>query len=230
LVLWAEIYEVAPPQKVAWARRFSVSTSARSVLQDPKHLVSISEAREEQRKLIMGHDNIQTVTRIPVRIFSAGTSGEIAPLIFLEQSVEGVLSPHHERRAGITVGVTSVKGTMQGWSVGASFAQLLGRSEPSLSQPDLYLRVAATYMRLEGSGAAVFSQNQLDVNKLINATDDPRASLMAYQIGLEAHVKYSFGLAAFIEYIPALNSSQLIETQHFIFPFHTIGVSGVFQW
>ena len=119
---------------------------------------------------------------------------------------------------------------MQGYSLGATFSQLLGRQEPSLTQPDVYLRVAAVYMRLEGPGSAVFSQNQLDINKLVNTNDDPRASLMAYQLGLEVHAKYRFGLGAFIEYIPALDGSQMIATRKALIPFHSVGVSGVFLW
>ena len=235
LVLWAEIYEVAAPQRVVWSRRFSTATDARSLLREPGHLVSISEAREEQHKLMTGHDNIQFVTRFPVRTFAAGSVGvgsqvEIPPLIFLEQSVEAVVSPHRDRRAGISVGLTSVKDSMQGWSLGASYAELLGRSEPSLTQPDVYLRVAAVYLRLEGPGAALFSQNQIDVNHLINTDDSPKASLMAYQIGLEAHVKNRFGLSAFIEYIPVLDDSQVIATRHLLIPFHSVGVAGVFLW
>jgi len=235
LVLWAEIYEVAPPQRIAWSRRYSTSTSARALLRDPNHLVSISEAREEQHKLMTGHDNIQGVTRIPVRTFAAGTltqgsAVEIPPLVFLEQSIEGVLGPHRNRRVGMSLGLTSVKDSMQGWSLGASYAQLLGRNEPSLTQPDVYLRAAAVYMRLEGPQAALFGQNQIDVNHILNSTDPPRASLMAYQLGLEVFAKYRFGLGAFIEYIPVLNSNQAIATRNAIVPYHSLGFTGVFLW
>lgn len=236
LVLWAEIYEVAPPQRVLWAQRYSHSTSARSVLRDPNHLVSIGEAREEQKRLIAGRETIQAVTRFPIRTFAGkkdnrSGANEISPLIFLEQSFESVLSPRRNRRAGLSVGVTSIKGSMQGWSFGASFAQLLFRNEPSLTEPDVYVRAAVNYLRLEGSGAAVFSKNQIDVNKLINSGDDPRASLTAFQLGLEAHVKYRFGFNVFFEYIPVLDSSPTIETRkEILIPIHSIGVAGVFLW
>lgn len=235
LVLWAEIYEVAPPQRVVWSRRFSTQTSARALLREPGHLVSVAEAREEQKRLMTGHDRVQTATRFVVRTFAPGNSGvgnqvEIAPLLFLEQSIDGVLSPNRNKRVGLTAGLTSVKGSMQGWSLGLGYSQLIGRSEPSLYQPDLYFRVAATYLRLEGPGAGIYSANQLDIAKMIDATEDPRASLMSYQIGLELFAKYRFGIGAFLEYTPALDSSPTIATRHALVPYHSIGVTGVFLW
>lgn len=237
LHLWAEIYETKPPQKVVWSRRFSQKTSARSVLQEPTQLMSIPAARAEQRRLIEGRDTLQAVTRFPVRTFSGqstgGTgqqAGEVAPLLFLEQSLEATLSPRRNTRAGLSLGLTSIKGSLQGWSFGTSYQHLLFRNEPSLSDPDIYLRLAAVFMRLEGPGAAVFSQNQIDVNKLLNNNDDFRASLTAFQIGFETHIKYRFGLSAFVEYIPVLDSSQVIATQRFLIPFHSVGIAGVFLW
>ena len=234
LLLWAEIYEIAAPQRVVWAQRFAQSTSARTILREPTHLVSINEARLEQTRLIAGRDTLSTVTRFPIRIFSgkSNDSGktEIPPLIFLEQAFEASVSPHNDRRAGLALGITSIKGSMQGWSLGTYFQQLLLRPEPSLSQPDLYLHIGVNYLRLEGPGAAVFGGNQIDVNHLVNTNDDPRASLTTFQVGLEAHVKYRFGFSAFLEYIPALDSSQLISTQHLLIPFHSIGVAGMFLW
>ena len=235
LVLWAEIYEVKPPQRVVWSQRYSHRTSARTVLQQPSKLVSIAEARAEQEKLIQGRDSIEAVTRFPVRTFAGkqsggGVAGEVPPLLFLEHSLEATLSPRKNRRAGLSIGVTSIKGSLQGWSFGTSFQQLLFRNEPSLTDPDIYLRLAAVFMRLEGPGSAVFSQNQIDVNKLLNNDDDFRSSLTTFQIGLETHVKYRFGFSAFIEYIPVLESSDVIATRSFIVPYHSVGVAGVFLW
>jgi len=234
LALWAEIYEIASPQRVVWAKRYSTSTSSRALLQDPNHLVSISEAREEQRKIIAGHDSMQTITRFPVRTFAAAsnanTTAEIPPVIFLEQWLEGIMGPHRNRRAGVGFGLTSIKDAMQGWSLGASYAQLLFRDEPSLTQPDVWVRFAATYMRLEGPQAAVFGSNQLDVNHLINSDDTPRAGLMGYQLGIEVFAKNRIGLGAFVEYIPLLDSNQAIATRNILVPFHSLGVTGVFLW
>jgi hypothetical protein len=232
LILWAEIYEIQPPQKVVWARRFSESSSARTVLREPTHLVSISEAREEQRKILLGRDTLQAVTRFPIRNFSSKESekGAAAPLIFLEQSFEASLAPKYDRRAGLSVGLTSLRGTMQGWSFGAHYMQLLLRNEPSLTNPDLYVKAGVNYLRLEGPGAAVFGESQIDVARLMNNSEDPKASLTAWQIGLEARVKYRFGLGAFLEYIPALDESNVIATQRAIIPYHNFGVVGVFQW
>ena len=235
LHLWAEIYETKPPQRVVWSRRYSQKTTARSVLQEPAQLVSIQAAREEQRRLIEGRDTLQAVTRFPVRTFAGNTEGsaqaaEVPPLLFLEQSLEATLSPKRNKRVGLSLGLTSIKGTMQGWSFGTSYQHLLFRNESSLSDPDVYLRLAAVFMRLEGPGSAVFSQNQIDVNKLINSNDDFRASMTAFQIGLETHVKYRFGISAFLEYIPVLDSSQVIATRRFLIPYHSIGIAGVFLW
>ena len=234
LVLWAELYEVASPQRVVWSQRYAHATTARVLLRDPNHLISIPEAREEQKRILAGRETIQAVTRFPIRTFKgAGSTGgatQVAPLLFLDQSLEAILSPHRNKRAGLSLGVTSIKGSMQGWSFGTSYQQLLFRDEPSLTEPDLYLRAAVTFMRLEGPGAAVFSGNQIDVAHLINSNDDVRASLTTYQIGLEAHIKYRFGVSVFLEYIPQLEESQVIATQHLLIPFHSIGVSGVFLW
>ncbi len=237
LVLWAEIYEIKAPQKVVWAQRFSHRTSARSVLQEPSKLVSLAEAREEQRRLLAGRDTLQAVTRFPIRNFGTkedggggGAGAQTAPLIFLEQSLEAVLGPQRNRRAGLSIGLTSIKDTYQGWSFGAHFSQLLGRREPSLTQPDLYLRTGVVFLRLEGPGAAVFGENQIDIARLLDPTSEPKASLTAWQIGLEAHVKYRFGFSTFIEYVPLLESSNVIETRRFIVPFHSVGFAGVLFW
>lgn len=234
LALWAEIYETAPPQRIAWARRFSVETSSRAVLQEPTRLVGIPEARAEQRRLIEGRDTLQLVTRFPIRNFApkegaTGSATSITPLIFVEQSVEATLSPRRAQRAGLSVGVTSIKDSLQGWTVGAHFQQLLGRAEPSLTQPDVYLRAGVTFLRLEGPGAAPFANSQLDVAKLANDKDEPRASLTAFQLGIEAHVKYRFGFLAFVEYMPVLDNS-LIATQRLIVPVHSVGFAGVLRW
>jgi len=234
LVLWAEVYEVKAPQRVVWSRRYTQSTSARAVLQDPHHLMSLSEARAEQQRLIKGRDLLQAVTRFPIRAFAAQDQGggrnQVPPLIFLEQSLEAILTPERARRLGLGIGLTSLQGSLQGWSFGAHYAQLLGRKEPSLSQPDLYLIAGVNYLRLEGPLAAVFSQNQLDIPAILHNKEDPRASLTAWQIGIEAHVKHRFGFNVFIEYIPQLQDSQVIATQKFIVPFHAFGAAGVLLW
>lgn len=233
LILWAEIFEIAPPRKIVWAKRLSHSTSTRPLLQEPGHLVSIEQAREEQRQLLKGHDTLQAVTRFPIRNYLANATGrgaEIPPLIFLEQSFEAILLPRRNQRVGLSLGLTSLRGSLEGWSFGAHYLALLGRREPSLIHPDLYLRTGVTYLRLEGPGSLVFSQNQLDIARLANNQEEPRASLTAWQIGLEAHIKYRFGLAVFVEYVPALNESQIIRTERFLLPFHGYGFAGVFLW
>ena len=237
LVLWAEIYETAPPQRVVWSRRFAAGTSSRALLRDATHLVSVAEAREEQHRLLEGRDRIQLVTRFPIRTFASNANGpgssggtQIPPLIFIEQSFETDLSPKRNSRAGLSVGVTSIKDSLQGWSVGASYQQLLFRDSPSLNQPDLYLRAAVTYLRLDGPGAAPFAVNQVDLARIANAKDDPKASLTALQIGIETHVKYRFGFSAFVEYIPVLEGGSLIATQRLIAPVHSIGFAGVLLW
>lgn len=233
LVLWAEVYETAPPQKIVWSKRFSGATSARSVLQEPTKLVSIAEARAEQRRLLEGRDSLQAVTRFPIRTFRPKNdlaSTGLPPLIFLEQSFEAAIAPAKTQRVGLGIGLTSIQGTLQGWSFGASYMTLLGRREPSLSQPDLYFRAGVTYLRLEGPGSAVFSESQLDIPRMLSRDEEPRASMTAFQIGVEARVKYRFGLAAFIEHVPVLNQSSLIATQRVLVPFHSIGFAGVLLW
>lgn len=233
LFLRAELFETKSPQKIFWAKRFLTSTARRALLREPRRLVSIDEARAEQTRLLQGRDTIRAVTRVPVRNFVAkdkGVGSEIPPLIFLEQSFEAVLAPHYDRRLGVAAGITSIKGSHQGWSVGGYFQQLIGRPEPNLMNPDLYFRAGVNYFRLEGPGATVFSQGQLDVARLVNSKEPPRASLTSWQVGLEAHVKHRFGLSAFVEYVPVLNKSQVIETQRLLLPFHTYGVALVLQW
>jgi hypothetical protein len=85
-------------------------------------------------------------------------------------------------------------------------------------------------MRVQGPGAAPFATDQLDIAHLTDAQTDPSASLTAMQIGLEAHAKYRFGFAAFVEYIPALANSSTIATQNMIIPVHSVGFAGVFFW
>ena len=45
-----------------------------------------------------------------------------------------------------------------------------------------------------------------------------------------AQAQKTGGIAAFIEYIPVLRESDVIETSRFLIPFQSFGVAGVFFW
>ena len=232
LTLRAQIFEIAPPQKVVWARAFNSSLDSREVLRDASPLISIDEAREQQRQLLRGHESLSTNTRFEIRNFAGeGDLKTLPPLVFLSQSLEASLSPRKNRKFALEVGFTSIKSSLQGWSVGGHFSQLLGRSQPSLMEPDVYAFIGATYMSLQGPGAAPFASDILDVRTIINAQDEPVAGMTLLRAGFEALVKYRFGLDLYIEYIPVLSKSEIIKTQKsLLIPFHDFGLSLVVQW
>ena len=198
--------------------------------------MTLSEARATQDAIIHKKDPLEFVTRVSFRMFnlSGDTGGALstAPVLFLEQSIEGVLLPRRNRRMAFTVGATSIESTMSGYSVGGHFAQLLFRDEPSLSNPDLYVFAGFHFVRLRGPGAAPYAQEQLDMAKLLGDGTEPRAAIVTYRLGLETHIKNRFGFLAFIEDVPAFDKSKIIASDKFlgIIPYKDYGFGMVVRW
>lgn len=232
LVLRAQIFEMAPPQKIVWARTYSTSMSRAEVMRDKANLMSLEAAREMQQQILRGKEPLSTFTRIKIRNFQAqGSTGQVAPLIFIAQSLEATLLPQRNKKFAVEVGFSSIKNSLQGWSVGGNFAQLIGRKTPSLVDPDVYWFAGVEYMALEGPGAAPFSQKQIDVARLVNAKEDPKAGMTFLRFGLEGLIKHRFGMAVYIEHAPILEDSEIIKTQKLLFiPYQSLGVSLVAQW
>ena len=237
LVLRARIFELQGAQAIVWAKTFSTSSSARRVLRDGSNLISLTEARRQQDELLRGQDPIELTTRITVRRFEfnpgSGIDGALnaAPLPFVEQAFEGVLNPDRSSRAGLILGFTSLADSMSAWSVGGRFAWLIGRKRPSLSNPDFYGLMGFQFIRMRGPGALSFSEKQLDVNRIINTQDEPKASLVAWRLGFEAHIKHRYGFMTFLEYIPQLRDSEVYGQNVVLgIPYHDLGAGVVVRW
>ncbi len=234
LVLRAQIFELKGSQAIVWAKSYSTSMSTRRVLREATPLISLEEARKQQKELIQGRDAFEVVTRFSVRSFTLSNTafGETtAPLIFFEQSFEGVLLPNRARRAAVTVGFTSIKDSMQGFSVGGHLAQLLFGDTPSLANPDVYMFGGFHYVRLRGPGALPFGAEEMDIDNLLRERDEPKATLLMYRLGLETHIKYRYGAMAFLEYSPLLKDSDTIASDRFIgIPYQDMGIGMVIRW
>lgn len=231
LILQAHIFELAPPQKIVWAQRFSTHMGVRQSLREAAPLMSLESARKIQNEMIQGNDRLKFVTRMQIHSFqSQKPNYTIMPLIFAEQSIEGESLPARNQRFGLSAGITSIRDSYSGWTLGGHYSRLMLRDTPSLIHPDLYWFFGAHYMRLQGVGAVVFTEDQLDIAKLLKENEDPKASLTAYHYGFEVFVKYRFGLAVYLEYIPALDNSKIIAKENFILPYNGLGTALVFQW
>ena len=193
-------------------------------------MISLDQARKEQRLLLEGRDPSQFVTRLSIRNFSGEQAQTPVPLLFAEQSFETVLLPQRKQRAAFTLGFASLKDTLEGWSAGGHLASLLMRETPSLSQPDLYWFAGFHYVRLKGPGAAVFQEGQINVDTLLGGKE-PKASMVAWRLGVELFVKYRLGINAFIEYIPTLKDSETVAEESLLgIPYHDWGISMVIKW
>src|SRR5690606_31682323 len=139
--------------------------------------------------------------------------------------------PRRDRRMGVTVGFTSIKDSLTGWSAGGQYQQLLWRDRPSIIHPDLYVVFGMHYMRLRGPQAAVFGQEELDIARILDEGVEPKATLVAWRLGLEAHIKHRYGFIAFMEYMPLLNESETLAKDTFLgMPYHNFGGGLVIRW
>lgn len=234
LVLRAQIFELKGVQPIVWAKTFSTSMSTRRILREATPLVSLEEARKTQKEMMLGRDPLEVVTRFSVRSFTlkdTALANTTAPLIFIEQSFEGVLLPKRNRRVSVTLGATSIKDQMEGFSVGGQLMQLLGRDQPSLSMPDLYMFGGFNYVRIHGPGALPFGQKELDIDNLLRTKQEPKATVVLFRLGLEAHIKFRYGAMAFLEYAPMLRNSDTLQTDTLVgIPYQDMGLGMVIRW
>jgi hypothetical protein len=230
LVLRSTIFQLNGRQEILWANRISTSRSSRRLLREASPLISLNAARSQQNLLLEGRDPLQMATRFTVRNFEAKENVP-QPLIFIEQSVEAVLLPKRKHRAAVTFGFSSIKSAMEAWSVGGHFASLLMTDKPSLINPDLYWFLGFHYVRMRGPQAEIFASEQIDIDKILNKKDEPRASIVTWRLGLETHVKYRFGGTAFIEYVPQLKESEIFTENRLLFvPYHNWGIGMLVRW
>jgi hypothetical protein len=233
LVLRAELFELAGAQRIVWAKTFSTSLAARRTLQEATPLVSLEAARAEQQKLIARQDPLEASTRVVVRTYNTADDAPIAaaPLPFAEFSFEATPLPARRLRAGFTIGATSIKDSLEAFTVGGHLARLLLREAPSLVSPDLYLFMGMHYIRMRGPGALPFGEKQPDLDTVRGISHEPRASLVAYRLGLETHVKFRLGALAFLEYSPQLKNSESINTERLVgIPYQAYGWGMVIRW
>jgi hypothetical protein len=233
LVLRAELFELAGAQRIVWAKTFATSLAARRTLREATPLVSLEAARAEQQRLIARQDPLEASTRVVVRTFNTASSAPIAaaPLPFAEFSFEAVPLPAKRLRAAFTLGFTSIKDSLEAFTVGGHLARLVLREAPSLTSPDLYLFLGMHYLRMRGPGALPFAEKQPDLDTFRNVQHEPRASLVAYRLGLETHVKFRLGALAFLEYSPQLKDNQSIETTRLLgIPYQAYGWGMVIRW
>jgi hypothetical protein len=233
--LWlrAQIFELDGNQKILWARSYSTSMSARRVLREASPLISLEAARQQQEQILRGRDQIEFSGRGVIRMFNTNPSAIVtaAPIPFVEASLEGSPRSMKQTRLGFTLGFSSVADSMSAWTVGGHYATLLFRREPSLINPDLYFFFGMHYLRMRGPGAVPFGIDQPDLFTLQGIRKEPRASLTAWRIGLEAHIKYRLGMLAFVENLPGLDDNQAFAKKNLLFiPYHSWGWGMVFRW
>lgn len=231
LQLRARIFQLQPPQKIVWAKTLSTSMTARRALQDPSHIIGLDEARREQNEIIAGRSTLLFTSRAVLRIFNSAESfSQVAPLPFIEQSFESQLLPNRTVTSAFTLGFASLKDSLTAWTVGGHVAKMLG--QPSLVSPDLFLFFGVHYIRMRGPTAAVFSAD--GENRFLQAIRpeaEPKATLVAFRLGLEVHVKYRLGMLAFIENIPILKESRTVESKSLgPISYHDLGWGVIWRW
>jgi hypothetical protein len=186
--------------------------------------------------MIQKVDPLEFVTRATLRSFKLSgdeptDSSNIPPLLFLEQSIEGVILPNRAYRVAFTLGTTSVEKTMAGYSFGGHIAKLVNRPAPSLANPDLYFFGGFQYFRIRGPGALLFGSKELDVAKILGDRKEPRASFVGYRLGFELHLKHRFGMLVFLEKIPSFDGSEIIGTFDVLgVEFHNYGIGMLVKW
>ncbi|MGE0173752.1 MAG: hypothetical protein AB7T49_13225 [Oligoflexales bacterium] len=228
LVLRASIFELKSPQRLVWAQSFATSRSARRLLRETAPLISLEQARADQNALLEGKDPLEIDTRITVRQFK---NNQVMPLMFVEQSFEGILLPDRNTRAAVTFGFTSIREALTGYSFGGHFSRLMFHKRPRLAVPDLYFFFGGHHVHLRGPQAAIFGQGQLDVARIIDEDKEPKVSLTTWRLGLETHVKYRFGFTFFLENIPLLKGNALIKQDSLLgIPYHAIGWGVLIRW
>lgn len=224
LVLLAQIYQVKPPQQIIWAKKYRTSRYSPLALQKKYPLLSLEKAQEQNLRLIYKQEPLQWVTRFNLRSFN--NNNEMPPMFFVEQSLETTQIPHNNSKLGFTVGFSSIKSLMEAWSVGGHYARLLMNKRPTLSMPDLYFIAGASYIRLKGPAALPFATgvDALEIYK------EPRASIVSYRWGLEAHVKHRYGLLVFAEFFQSHKDSDRLKKENIGLPYHLIGTGMVVKW
>ena len=233
LVLRAHLFELTGEQRVVWASTYSTSASARRILRDASPLISLESARDQQRSLLSGRDNIELTSRLTFSQFNpkSGSTAKILPLPLFEQSIEAVPFPSRDLRMAVTLGFTSIKDSLQGYSAGGHIAKLLMRKTPHIALPDYYFFVGGQYLRLHGPDAVQFAPNTVDALQQLNIKAEPRASVVIWRMGLEVHVKNRLGLMAFMGYAPVLDGQAFVEQSKLIgIPYHLIGMGAVIRW
>lgn len=231
LVLRATFFELDAKQKIVWARSYSTSMSARRVLRDGAPLVSLETARNQQRQILAGKDPLEITTRFTVSMFSGKAGNTVAPLPFFEQSFEAVPLPRRNLRAAFTAGFISLKDSLEAWSVGGHVAKLMGAKSPSLVNPDYYWFLGLNYIRMRGPGAEVFNAGEIDVARMLDRGIEPKASITNWRLGVETHIKYKFGMLAYLQYSPQLKKSEIINTTSVLgIPYQAVGWGIVIRW
>lgn len=232
LVLFAYIFELKSPQKILWAERYSQSSSSRTLLRQPYPLISMDDAKKEQNMILQGREPYELVTRIVVRQYSLEKKELILPpLIFLEQNIDSILLPDRKRRASFGFGFMSIKNYIEAWTVSTRILNLLIENHPSLYQPDFYWFVGFSYTRMRGDGARPYGDKQVDFDRILDPTNEPKATLTSWMLGLETHVKYRYGFHAFIENTPLLNGNDHFKSESLLgIPYHAFGAGMVWRW
>lgn len=233
LVLRAQIFTLGGNQKILWAKTIATASTARRVLRDETPLISLSAAKKQQDDILNRHDPLEVTSRIAVRIFRPGSdaSQTALPLPFLEQSFEVVPLPQRNLRSAITFGFTSIQESLSGWSVGGHLAGLILRDRPSLVNPDLYWLFGAHYIRLRGPGAAAFGAKQLDIDTIRNIQREPKATLVSWRLGIEAHIKHRLGFLLFLEDLPILKKNEAFDQDYFLgIPYLAYGFGVLIKW
>jgi hypothetical protein len=237
LILNAQIFSLTESgQPIVWARKYTTSMHSRLALQSDSNLMTLAEAQQAQRNIINRRDPLEWVSRVTMSLFTAGPgmggqSSVNAPLLFAEQSIEGILLPRMNRRMAFTVGATSIEKSMSGYMVGGHFSQLLLRNTPSLIIPDLYGFFGFHFYRLRGPAAAPFGAKQFDLYSILKSSTEPKASFVMYRLGVELHAKHRLGALVFIENSPQFNDSDAIATSRVIgIPYHAFGMGVMIKW
>jgi len=212
LVLRARLTRLTPDLPIVWSRTIASSAATPALLRQPQDLKTADEARAEYLAALRSRGPITVPLRFAVRSFAEPDSGAIAPppLIWLESGVELGSDDARAWTASVLVGYSFIPEAYQGLMAQARISRLLTGRARSLTHPDLYLFVGTSVLAVWGPATAAFQGDVLTSDDLLAALDgdSPRTTLGTVQFGLDLRLGNRIGLSAFLETIPARNTSE----------------------
>jgi len=212
LVLRAKLTALEEGLPIVAAKTVTTSTAAPALLRDPRNLKSASEARREYTDLLRGRDRFFFPVRATARIYASPKDGAApSPFVWFDVGAETFFTQEQQWGGGVSLGLTSLRGLHEGWSVGAHAVRLVSGATRSLTRPDVYLVAGGSILDMKGQNVRPFLRDPTSAAELKNQLDgkEPRATVATWRVGMELRIKNRFSAMLFGEAVPTANNKAL---------------------